>query len=774
LSAPANIARRLAASALALALASPAGLAAQSVVASDTPSAVATATREASYTGSATCAECHEAQHDRWRGSHHDRAMQPATPATVLASFHGSISKHGVSATFSRSGEKYQVKTQGADGRMHTYDIAFTFGVAPLQQYLVAFPGGAFQALTAAWDARPKEHGGQRWFDLYPNETTPPGDILHWTGPANTWNRMCADCHSTNLRNRYIVAERRYETTWSDINVGCEACHGPGSRHVAWAKARAEGGAHSGDVGLVVNLVDRSGAAWVQSGADGIARRSRPRTSNVELETCAPCHSRREKIADPKPGETFLDAYRPALLDAGLYFADGQMQDEVYVWGSFVQSRMFRAGVSCGDCHDPHSLRLRAEGNAVCAQCHAAARFDTPAHQHHPQGSRAARCVECHMPARTYMVIDGRHDHGFSVPRPDLTAAIGTPNACGGCHGAQSPAWAAETIASWSGKTPRPHFGTAIAAGRRLAHAAGANLLRLIANEQEPAIARATALALLPAFAVDELVSAVRRTAVDRDPLVRAGAASAAAKLPAPMRPQLVRPLLDDPIRLVRLEAGRALAASRPLLDPQATEQFDRALDDIRRAQELNTDQPQAHVGSGTLYAEMGMAADAERAYKTALEVGPYFIPTYVNLADLYRAQQRDAEAEAVLRRGLARAGDDASLRHSLGLTLVRLGRGDDALAELRRAHELTADEVRYAYVYGVALNSLGHREDALRVLEETRAGHPADAEVLIALSTIHRDAGDPVKARHYAEQLVAEWPDNRAGQQLLTVLGGR
>lgn len=731
------------------------------------------APQAATYVGSAACGDCHQQQLSQWRGSHHDRAMQAATKATVVANFDNTtFSKAGVTTSFSRDGDHYRVKAQGADGQLRPFDIAYTFGVTPLQQYLIAFPGGAYQALTTAWDSRPKEQGGQRWFDLYPNEKTPPGDVLHWTGPANTWNRMCADCHSTNLRNGYIAGERRYETTWSDLNVGCEACHGPGSQHIAWAKARTGGSVAPGaNVGFALDLVDRSGATWVQSGDTGIAHRSQPRTSHAELDTCAPCHSRRQKIATPQPGGKFLDAYQPTLLDEGMYFADGQMQDEVYVWGSFVQSKMFRAGVTCGDCHDPHNLRLRADGNAVCGKCHVAAKFDSPAHHHHPSASTGARCVACHMPARTYMIVDPRHDHRFGIPRPDLSGAIGAPNACAACHGAQTSEWAAKTIASWNSKAPTPHFGAAIDAGRRLGHNAAAELVKLIADREQPAIARATALDLLPPFAFEDLLPAIQGAAADSEPLVRAAAATAAMRLPAQARPQLVQALLDDPIRLVRIEAGRALVGSRSLLDADASKRFDRVLIEMKQAHELNADQPQAHVALGTLYAEMGMTADAERAYKTALEVGAYFIPAYVNLADLYRMQGREAEAEATLREGLKRSPDDASLHHSLGLTLVRLGRKEDALAELKRAHEIASDDVRYAYVYAVALNSFDRRDESLRILETMREKHPANADVLIALSTMQRDAGDKAKARQYAEQLRAEWPNSRAARELLQSL---
>lgn len=733
-----------------------------------TPAAAPTPA-SAPFVGSVACGACHEKELRLWRGSHHDRAMQLATEQTVLGDFGGKeLTRDDVKSTFSRDGKRYLVRTQGPDGKQQSYEIAYTFGVTPLQQYLVAFPGGTYQALTTAWDSRPKEGGGQRWFDLYPDEKTPPGDVLHWTGPANNWNRMCAECHSTNLRSHYAPAERRYDTTWSEINVGCEACHGPGRPHVDWATQRAAGSeVATPNHGLSVSLVN-DGAKWVMTPDRGIAQRDRPRQSHAEVESCAPCHSRRSKIADYTPGQPFMDAYRPALLDEGLYFADGQIDDEVYIWGSFVQSRMFHSGVSCSDCHDPHSGALKADGNALCATCHAPAKFDTPAHHHHARTSRGARCVECHMPARTYMVIDPRHDHSFRVPRPDLTVSLGVPNTCNGCHQERTPQWAAQTVATWSpGKRSPPHFAVAIDKGRRLGQGARDALLALLNDPTQPAIARATGLGLLPAFALEDVVGAVHKAKADDDALVRAAAVTAAMRLPLQARMPLLQSLLADPVRLVRLEAARALAPGRSGLGAEVLKRLDRGLEEYKEAQSLNADQPQAHLALAELYAELGMAAEAEQACRKALEVGPYFVPAYVNFADLYRAQGRDEQAESILRLGLERTPEDASLRHSLGLTLVRRGRSEEALRELQRAHQIEPGSTRFTYVYAIALSSLDRRDEAMALLRQASEQHPAEADLLIALATMYRDAGKPQEALHVAEHLLREWPSSDGARKL-------
>ena len=352
----------------------------------------------------------------------------------MLGDFAGAtFAKDGVTSRFYREGDGFFVETDGPDGAMHDYRIDYTFGVYPLQQYLVAFPGGRFQALPLAWDARPKDQGGQRWFHLYPDEKIAHDDELHWTGINQNWNWMCADCHSTNLVRGYDLKTDSYHTTFSALNVSCEACHGPGSDHVAWAKSGAD--AADPARGLTVLLHDRGEGQWQFPDGERIAKRMTPLATHTETEVCAPCHARRSPLGDGHAiGKPLLDGYRPSLLDPSLYHADGQIDGEVFIHGSFLQSRMYAAGVTCSDCHEPHSLQLRAEGNAVCGQCHLPGAFDVAEHHHHTPGQPGSQCVDCHMPAKTYMVVDPRHDHGFKVPRPDLAARTGAPDACTGCH----------------------------------------------------------------------------------------------------------------------------------------------------------------------------------------------------------------------------------------------------------------------------------------------------------------------------------------------------
>jgi tetratricopeptide (TPR) repeat protein len=743
------------------------------------PPAESAAAAEASapaYVGAARCVGCHATQAESWRGSHHDRAMQEASEDTVLGDFADARFTHqGSTSRFFRRDGRFLVDTSGSDGRPADFEIAYTFGVEPLQQYLVRFPDGKVQALGVAWDSRPRAGGGERWFSLHPGERVPPGDVLHWTAPSQNWNGRCADCHSTNLLPGYDLEQDAYHTTWSDLDVACEACHGPGSRHVEWAEAAAHGAAGADDLGLAVRFPRR--VTWVLDRGARIAHRAEPLPAHTELETCAPCHARRSTLVEGGfAGAPFLDTHRPALLEEGLYEADGQIRDEVYEYGSFVQSRMHAAGVTCSDCHEPHSLARRAEGNTLCGTCHRPEAFDVAAHHHHPAGTAGAACVSCHMPARTYMGVDVRHDHSFRVPRPDLSVSLGTPNACTDCHRDRDARWAAEAVTRWfpGGRAGTPHFAEALDAGRRGLPGAERKLAHVAGDAAQAAIVRASALALLAGYGDPGSLDAVRRALSDPDPLVRLGALEAAAALEPGARLAAVAPLLRDPRRAVRIEAARVLAEVPPSLWAPA----DRAaladgLAEYRAVQETAADRPEAHVNLGLLHLVLGEPEAARGEYETAVRLAPWFVPTYVNLADLERTQGRDAAGEAWLRRGLAAVPDSPDLHHAFGLALVRLGRREEALAALARAAESETAQPRHAYAHGLALYDAGDVERALAVLRAAHERRPGDRDLLVALATLSADAGRSADAVAFARALVDAFPDDPQARALLQQMEG-
>jgi Flp pilus assembly protein TadD len=733
------------------------------------------------YVGVKACEGCHPAETKRWRGSQHERAMQKADEHTMQGDFSGrSLEHQGTFTRFFRRDGRYLVRTDGPDGRMAEFEVAFVFGVSPLEQYLIEQSGGRLQALGVAWDSRPKRDGGQRFFHLYPNERVPSTDVLHWTKLSQNWNSQCAECHSTNLRKGYDSAARVFHTTYSELSVSCEACHGPGSRHVEWASAaRQRGRAPEGNPGLVVRFDERKGRSFTLDPERGIAMPSRVADERPEVESCARCHARRGLLSeDYKPGRPLAETHRPALLEPGLYYADGQMRDEVYNWGSFLQSRMYAKGVTCSDCHDPHSASLRAEPDAVCATCHASERFATRKHHFHREKGPGASCVACHMRHETYMVVDVRHDHSFRVPRPDLTAALGAdqaPNACSDCHKDRSAEWAARAVRRVypEGRQTRPHYATALHAGRTFQPDAERALVAVAQDKAQPGIVRATAVSLLPPFLGPDSLRALAAAAADADRLVRLGAASALEALPPRERVRIGAKLLWDPVRAVRVEAVTAfLDVPDAELESEARAAFDRALDEYRQAQRASAERPEAHVNLGLVNVKRGELEAARRDYAAATALAPWFVPAWVNLADLLRMEGKDDEGASALRKALAVSPQDASVHHALGLLLVRLKRTPEALAELARAAELAPGTPDFAYAYAIGLHSAARTDEALAVLRKASSHNPGARNLLVALVTINRERGALAEARGYAEKLVTAAPSDPAARALLASLG--
>jgi Flp pilus assembly protein TadD len=725
----------------------------------------------AGYVGRTACAGCHAAETAAWTGSHHDLAMQPANRETVLGDFADATHTHfGVTSRFFRQGGAFMVRTESETGALKDYRIDYVFGVYPLQQYLIAFPGGRYQALGIAWDSRPKAQGGQRWFHLYPDERIPPGDVLHWTAINQNWNYMCADCHSTALKRNYDVATDRYATTWSEIDVSCETCHGPGAAHAASATAAAATPAGTPKPAILPPepaLRDRDGVGWAIEAPAVTAKRTQPPAlRRAEVEACAPCHVRRAALGDwIGHGQPLLDTYRPALLTEGLYQADGQMQDEVYNYGSFLQSRMYEAGVTCSDCHDPHSLRQRASGNGVCAQCHEAGHFDSPKHHFHAAGGPGAACVACHAPTVTYMVVDPRHDHSFRIPRPDLTVSIGVPNACTGCHADKPAGWAAAQVAAWYGPDRRrePHVGEAFAAARAGAPGWRQRLVDIAGDGRQPAIVRATAVDMLGS-GLDRraLPSVLAATGGTADPLMRLAAAGAVEALPPDERLRTLLPLAHDPLRAIRLEAARLLA-SQPLeaLPPDERTTLAAAFAEYETAATAIADRPEGLVRRAEFRLERGQPLAAEADLRLVIQRYPDFVPAHANLADLYRATGRDGDGERVLTEGLARVPGDAALSHALGLLRVRQQRYGEAADLLVRAAQAAPANARYGFIAALALDRAGRAGDADAVLRRTAEQHPNDVDTLALAARRSLDAGRTDEARRRLDHLARLAPDH-------------
>jgi tetratricopeptide (TPR) repeat protein len=671
-----------------------------------------------------------------------------------------------VTSKLFRRGDDFFVTTDNRDGRMETFRIKYTFGVWPLQQYLVEFPDGRVQCLPIAWDSEKN-----RWFHLYPKEPIPHDDALHWTRPLQNWNYMCAECHSTNLQKNYNLAENSYHTTFSEIDVSCEACHGPGSVHVKLAR--------------------RWDVFWDRRYGYGLPRLA-VENPRVEIESCAPCHARRRVVyPGGRPGEKLLDHYLPEILDNDLYYADGQILEEDYVYGSFIQSLMYSKGVRCTNCHDSHTTRVKfrdpqtprtaVPDNRLCSQsgCHVPANYDTVSHHHHPDASKpGTRCVECHMPQTKYMVVDPRRDHSLRVPRPDLTVSLGIPNACnlGGCHDpsqGETAQWAAQQCEKWYGKPEGPpHFAHAIAAGREGKEEGRRALAQVARRKDLRPIVRASAISLLSRYGGGTAQLLALEGLRDPEELVRAASVRSLQNLSLGYE-ELCRglaPMLDDPIRAVRAEAARILSAvPRRALSMADAATFDAALAEYMKGQEFLDDQPAAHLNMAVVYTNQARLHKALQAYQTALRLDPRFVPARINLAMLYDQLGEKDKAESQFRKVVEIEPNLAEAQYSLGLLLAEdEDRLEEASEFLGTAARLAPENPRVHYNYGLALQKLGRLADAEKALKTACKLSPETTDYLYALAILCAQQKSWGQARSYAEGLLRIEPANPQWRRLL------
>lgn len=624
---------------------------------------VAKEAEQAAFVTSAKCQSCHTEQFANWQKSHHSMAwLQPAAE-NVLGNFNNaSFATGGKNYSFTQKDGRYFITLDDQNGQQKTYPVAYTAGITPLQQYLLDTGKGRLQAPDVAWDVVNK-----RWFHLYPDADTSAGNGLHWSGSYKNWNARCAECHATGFQKKLTPRDMSYKSTQSEIGVGCESCHGAGEAHLLWAEKPQQ----------------FKQSEWQAADANGLLHQY-DGSSKKLINSCSACHSRREAFnADSPPaGSSYHDDYRLSLLTDAMYFADGQIRDEVYVLGSFMQSKMYQRGVDCLDCHDAHSYQLKHQGNNLCTQCHnpqgnpgfptlTKKTYDSAQHHFHPENSAGAQCQACHMPLRNYMVVDGRRDHSFKVPRPDLSVKLQTPNACNQCHTEQTAEWAAQTVQQHypQGRHLQKSFAGVFHAARTgPAFSTAKQLLQIAGDSAQPEIVRASA--------VDHL-RYLERTGItdkqfqallqDSSALVR----SAAVRLLRNTKPEKMAAwaasLLKDDNRAVRMDVAMGLlGADAQNLSDDARADLQKAVIELQKSLLSRADFPENQMVLGGLALTMKNLPAASQAFETAIVMDPQLVQAWRMLARIKAVEGDAAATKAIVEAGLRQNPDNSLLAEML------------------------------------------------------------------------------------------------------------
>ncbi|MCF7499978.1 tetratricopeptide repeat protein [Pseudoalteromonas sp. L1] len=715
------------------------------------------------------CANCHQSQVQDWQSSHHFHAMERATAATVLGNFNDqTLEYEGQQARFYKQNQQLFISMPNLDGKLTDYPVLYTFGYKPLQQYMFDMGKGHIQLFPFAWNSRSKAEGGQRWFVLHPEQKK--HDLFHWSQKGQNWNHMCADCHSTDFKKQFDLKANSFDSTYSSINVSCKACHGDTQAHLKWAN----GDSSIADKGFTHNIKKQTPLFTQQ--ADGSMKSVQPLVKSEQVQMCATCHARRSQLDDRKDPHSFLHTFQGSLLTPELYHVDGQVWDEDYVWGSFLQSKMFNAGVTCSNCHNPHSGKLKLPGNQTCTQCHSQEIFDTPKHHGHKVATSGSQCVDCHMPATTYMQVDDRRDHSFRVPRPDLTLKTNAPNACNSCHESKTPQWAVAKIKDWHPHSK--HLGTAhfseafYAADNRLPNAS-TMLTKIVQNKDFPDIIRASALSRLATTPDNNAIVGIVRSVKDPEPLKRQAAIEAAMPFDINQRWKMLNPLLDDKHLPIRSEAARALAPM--LMEPfpsglneRDTKRLKSALEEYKKNQLYQSERGFSHTNLGNLALSLQQPEKAKAHYLKAIQIEPIFVPAYVNLADLYRNQQNELAAKEILNQGLAINNTSADLHYALAMSLVRSKEKRKALTHLQQATTLARDNANYHFTYALLLQDLGDMPQAIAALEQAFELTPNNPDISYSLAQWYTAQKNYAQALFYARNLARLVPNNQQIQQFV------
>jgi tetratricopeptide (TPR) repeat protein len=702
------------------------------------------------YTGNASCKNCHAAEHAQWEQSHHYMAMQPASDSVVFGDFNNATyTADGVTSRFFRRGDKFIINTEGEDGLNHDYEVKFIFGFTPLQQYLVEFPGGRMQVPRVSWDVKAK-----KWFHQYAGDAIPAGDWLHWTGNGQNWNTMCASCHSTNVNKGYDSETDSYHTTYNDINVSCESCHGPGKWHIDYVNGD-DYKTGKKTPGSLLQLYRQAGQL-------------------AEVNTCGYCHARRVDITGAVlPGNELLDDFIPEIPTTDYFYADGQMRDEDYNYTSFVQSKMFHRGVQCSNCHNPHSGKLKLENSLVCGQCHEQKKYEAPSHTMHSAATQEVNCVSCHMPSKVYMGNDLRHDHSFRVPRPDLSAKFGTPNTCNSCHNNKTAQWAAEKITAHYGN-PRPyHFSEDLVPGSQLNEQSEKHLQKLLGDTATPAIVRAATLRYFSQLRSANSLQVLRQHLTDSNAIVRYHAVRGLQSINAPDKTTWGLPLLQDVVRSVRIAAADLFLETPSAQMPQGVyDAFSKAKGELYHFIRFQTDFAVGNLQAGDYSRRQNDLLSAEKFYLRAIQKDSQLVGARVNLAATLNASGKNAEALQQLLSAGKIAPKNDHIQYSLGLLYAEMNEQNKALDALKKAVAINTTNVRAWYSLGLLHQQMGNAQAGESSLLNAFKANPFDGATLNALTIFYAQQGQKDKAMTFGKKLQQYHGTNPEYTPLLQQLG--
>lgn len=576
------------------------------------------------YAGAEACAKCHAGIQHEWAESRHDKMMQPATKQSVEGDFaQGKLVLRGSTYLLQYSNGAYSITESDLTGKAWQHRVQYTLGNRRIQHYLTTLPDGRIVLIPPTWDNIRK-----KWFhdlDIH-NPEEAPGS------PFQVWNKTCYSCHVSREEKNFDLQRFRYRTTWQDLGINCERCHGPGREHIANAATAANADARAAAKGTIVNF----------------ARLDSARSTMV----CAQCHSFRDIYADGfQAGANYYDFFLPVMeyrlpeSEDPAYWPDGRTRwlsnEALGLW----QSECFlKGGATCVTCHSrPHNTdidrnaQLRPDNNTLCARCHTAIAAQISAHSHHTAHSSGSSCVECHMPATVISLQARIRDHSMSVPVPENTIRHSIPNACNLCHKDKDAAWALRQTTAWYGGKSRQNRirrADAFTQARKGDPAAIPALLEILTDSSGGPWIRANAAGYLGSFPNDPAAyDAMLHSFSDPEPLVRATAAAAirprAAQREA-VAPELVT-LLTDPVRTVQMSAAIALVAMGVQPFPgEDGARFERAKELYRARAELNSDDAEQQLAAGKFFFLSGDMDGAVAAFRASLKLAPTLPAQYL------------------------------------------------------------------------------------------------------------------------------------------------